>query len=175
MQNSNLTYSVEFLLDLTQIQVRETISGVFLARMDIPIQVTIQAQWTSHSKAHGGGDAKGFQRTSHHASTHHREPTWRKAIDGGSGEHVGMSYYDTPDRFVGQTVDNFLLPWVEAGSGENLITLDEDDRFSETKTSPAPQQPPAMELRADHHSIDSSLITLKNYNVWFLFFFFVIN
>ena len=32
-------YSVEFLPDLVQIQVRETVFGVFLARMDIPIQV----------------------------------------------------------------------------------------------------------------------------------------
>ena len=39
VQNSNLMYSVEFSPDLVQIQVRETVSGVFLARMDIPIQV----------------------------------------------------------------------------------------------------------------------------------------
>ena len=40
VQNSNLVYSVEFSPDLVQIQVRaETVSGVFLARMDIPIQV----------------------------------------------------------------------------------------------------------------------------------------
>ena len=39
VQNSNLIYSVEFSPDLVQIQVRETVSGVFLARMDIPIQV----------------------------------------------------------------------------------------------------------------------------------------
>ena len=32
-------YSVEFSPDLVQIQVRETVSGVFLARVDIPIQV----------------------------------------------------------------------------------------------------------------------------------------
>ena len=39
VQNSNLMYSVEFSPDLVQIQVRETVSGVFLARMDIPMQV----------------------------------------------------------------------------------------------------------------------------------------
>ena len=39
VQNSNLMYSVEFSPDLVQIQVRETVSGVFLARMDIPILV----------------------------------------------------------------------------------------------------------------------------------------
>ena len=32
-------YSVKFSPDLVQIQVRETVSGVFLTRMDIPIQV----------------------------------------------------------------------------------------------------------------------------------------
>ena len=32
-------YSVEFSPDLVQIQVRETVSGVFLAQMDIPIQL----------------------------------------------------------------------------------------------------------------------------------------
>ena len=32
-------YSVEFSLDLVNIQVPETVSGVFLARMDIRIQV----------------------------------------------------------------------------------------------------------------------------------------
>ena len=39
VQNSNLKYSVDFSPDQVQIQVRETVSGVFLARMDIPIQV----------------------------------------------------------------------------------------------------------------------------------------
>ena len=39
VQNSNLMYSVEFSPDLVQIQVRETVSGVFLARMDVPIHV----------------------------------------------------------------------------------------------------------------------------------------
>ena len=39
VQNSNLMYSVEFWPDLVQIQVRERVSGVFLARMDIPMQV----------------------------------------------------------------------------------------------------------------------------------------
>ena len=39
MPNSNLTFSVEFSSYLVQIQVRETVCGVFLARMDIPIQI----------------------------------------------------------------------------------------------------------------------------------------
>ena len=39
MQKSNIMFSVDFLPDLVPIQVRETVSGVFLARMEIPIQV----------------------------------------------------------------------------------------------------------------------------------------
>ena len=39
VQNSNLMYSVELSPDLVHIQVRETVSGVFLAQMDFPIQV----------------------------------------------------------------------------------------------------------------------------------------
>ena len=37
VQNNNFMFSVEFLADLVQIQVRETVCGVFLALMDIPI------------------------------------------------------------------------------------------------------------------------------------------
>ena len=39
VQNNNLMFSVEFSADLVQIQMRETVCGVFLARMDISIQV----------------------------------------------------------------------------------------------------------------------------------------
>ena len=67
VQNSNLMYSVEFSPDLVQIQVRETVSG-----------------YPNPSLAHGASDAKGFQRTSYDASSHHREPTWNNAKDGGS-------------------------------------------------------------------------------------------
>ena len=57
-------------------------------------------------------------------------------------EHVGMNYPDTPgSRYVAQPVDDFLFPWEEGGSAENHITIDEDEGFSETMTSPAPQQP----------------------------------
>ena len=42
-------------------------------------------------------------------------------------EHVGMNYTKIPDsRFVAQPVDDFLLPWEEAGSAGNPITIDED-------------------------------------------------
>ena len=39
VQNSNLMFAVEFSPDLVQFQVRETVSGVFLAQMDIHIHV----------------------------------------------------------------------------------------------------------------------------------------
>ena len=64
-------------------------------------------------------------------------------------DHVGMNYPEIPDsRFVAQPVDDFLFPWEEAGSVENLITIDEVESFSETMTpqNTPPQQPPAMNL-----------------------------
>ena len=73
VQNSNLMYSVDFSPDLVQMQVLETVTGCCLARMDIPIL------------AHGGSDAKGFQRTSYDASALDREPNWRNSNEGGSG------------------------------------------------------------------------------------------
>ena len=39
VQNNNLMFSVEFSAYLVEIQVRETVFRVFLARMDIPTQV----------------------------------------------------------------------------------------------------------------------------------------
>ena len=66
-------FSVDFSPDLVQIQVRETVSGVFF----------LNGQ-TNPSPAHGGTDAKGFQRTSYDARTYNREPTWRNANDGAS-------------------------------------------------------------------------------------------
>ena len=65
-------------------------------------------------------------------------------------EHVGMNYPEIPDsRFVTQAIDDFLIPWEEAGSAENPITIDEDEGFSETmtpKNSP-PQQAATVESR----------------------------
>ena len=47
-------YSVDFSPDLVQIQVRETVSGVRLARMDIPIQVwhTVEVMQTDFNEHH---------------------------------------------------------------------------------------------------------------------------
>ena len=41
------------------------------------------------------------------------------------------------------------------GSAEKPISIDEDEGFSETMTSPAPQEPPAMELRTSLPSIEN--------------------
>ena len=74
VQNSNLIYTVEFSLDLVQIQVRKTVSGVFFGTNGRP----------NLSLAHGGSYAKEFPRASYDTNTHDREPTRRNANDGGS-------------------------------------------------------------------------------------------
>ena len=61
--------------------------------------------------------------------------------------HGKMNYPAITDlRFLAQPVEDFLFPREEAGSGENLITSDEDEGFSETMTpqNTPPQQPPAL-------------------------------
>ena len=73
-------------------------------------------------------------------------------------DHVGMNYPEIPySRFVAQPVDDFLFLWEEEGSVENLITIDEDEGYSETMTprNTPPQQPPAMEPRPALHSIEN--------------------
>ena len=60
-------------------------------------------------------------------------------------EHVKMNYPENFDsRYVAQPVNEFLFPWEESESDENLIKIDEDEGFSETMTpqSTPPQHPP---------------------------------
>ena len=61
---------------------------------------------------------------------------------------MGMNYPDTPDsRYLAQPVNDFLFPWEEAGTAENLITIVEDHGFSQKLTPPAPaplQSRPAL-------------------------------
>ena len=126
VQNSNLKYSVEFSPDIVQIQLRETVSGVFLARMDIPIQV-----WHM---------VKVMRRD---FSEHHLMQVPMKENQLGEmqmtekvAEHVGMIYPDTREsRYVAQPVEDFFFHWEEAGSAKNPITIDEDEGFLETMTS----------------------------------------
>ena len=146
VQNSNLKYCVEFSPDLVQIQVRETVSGVFLVQMDIPIQVwhMVEVMRRDFSEHH----------MMQVPITENQLGTMQMTAE--VSEHVGMNYPEIPDsRFVAQPVDDFLFPWEEAGSAENTITIDEDEGFSETMTSPAPQQPPAMEPRPALRSIEN--------------------
>ena len=60
VQNSNLMYTVEFSPDLVQIQARETVSEVFFGTNG----------HLNLSLALGGGDVKGFQRTSNDSNSH---------------------------------------------------------------------------------------------------------
>ena len=133
--------SVEFSPDLVQIKVRETVTGVFLARMDILIQVWHMVEMMRRD-----------------FNKHHM--TQVPMIENQLGEmkmmeelaeHVGKNYPEIPDsRFVAQPVDDFVFLSEEAGSAENAITIDEDEGFSETMTTQntPPQQPPAMEPRS---------------------------
>ena len=75
VQISNPMFCKEHSPDLVQIHVRETVSGIFLAQMELPPKPSL---------AHGGSDAKELQRASFDASTRDREPTWRNSNDGGS-------------------------------------------------------------------------------------------
>ena len=100
-QNSNPMYSVELSPDLVQIRVQETVSVVFLARKDIPIQVWHMVE----------GMRRDFNE--HHmtqvAMTGNQlgEKQLMKEV----AEHVGMNYPETPDsRYVVQPFDDFLFP-----------------------------------------------------------------
>ena len=148
VQNSNLMYSVEFSSDLVQIQVREKVFRVFLARMDIPIQVWHMVEVMRR-----------------HFNEHHmmQVPITENQLRtiqmmGEVSDHVGMNYPEIPNsRFVAQPVDDFLFPWEEEESVENPITINEDDGFSETMPpqNTLPQQPPAMEPRPALRSIEN--------------------
>ena len=145
-QNSNIMYSVEVSPDLVQTQLGERVCGVFLARMDIPIQVWHMVEV--------------MQRDS---NEHHITQVPKTENQFGEmqmmeevAEHVEMNYPDTPDSiYVAQPVDDFLFPW-EEGSVENPITIEEDERFSEPKTSVSepPRKPPAVEVRPAMRSIE---------------------
>ena len=108
VQNSNFMYSVEFSPHLVKIQVRETVSGVFVARMDIPIQVWHMVEVMRRD----------FRE--HHMMqvpiTENQLGTMQMMEE--VAEHVGMNYPEIP-------FDDFLFPW-EEGSVDNPITIEED-------------------------------------------------
>ena len=101
MQNSNLTYSGELSPDLVQIQVRQTVSGVFLAQMDIPIQVWHMVEVMRRDF------------NEHHMTqltiTENQLGSMQKLVE--ASEDVGMNYPEITDsRYVAQPVDDFLFP-----------------------------------------------------------------
>ena len=140
-------FSVEFSADLVRIQVRETVYGVFLARMDLPSQVWHMMEVMRRDF------------NEHHIM---QVPMTENQLEEMQmmeevAEQVGMNYPEVPDsRYVAQPFDNFLFPW-EEGSVDNPITIEEDEGFSEPKTpvSEPPRQPPVMEARPALRSIEN--------------------
>ena len=101
VQNSNLMYSVEISPDLVKIRVQEIVSGVFLARMDIPIQVWHMV----------GAMCRDFNE--HHliqvpmTENQLEEMIMMERV----AELLGMNDTDIPGcRYLAQRVDNFLFP-----------------------------------------------------------------
>ena len=97
VQNNNLMFSVEFWADLVQIQVRETVCGVFLARMDIPIQVWHMVEVMRRDF------------NDHHITQ--VPPTENQLAEMQMmeevAEHVGMNYPEIPaSRYVAQPFDD---------------------------------------------------------------------
>ena len=143
VQNSNLMYSVELSPDLVEIQVRKTVSGVFLARMDIPIQVwhMVEVMRRDFSEHH----------MMQVPITENQLGTMQMMEE--VSERVGMNYPEIPDsRYVAQPFDDFPFPW-EEGSVDNLITIEEDEGFSAPR-NPV-NEPPVMESRPALRSIEN--------------------
>ena len=147
VQNSNLMYSVEFSPELVLIQVRETVSGVFLARMDISIQVwhmveVMRRDFNDHHMMQ-------VPMTENQLG----EMQMKEQVS----EHGGMNFPETPgSRAPAQSFDAFLFPW-EEGCLDNPITIEEDEGFSEPTipNSEPPRQPSAMEARPASRSIEN--------------------
>ena len=104
-------FSVEFSADLVQIQVRETVCGAFLARMDNPIPVWHMVEVMRRDF------------NEHHITQ--VPPTENQLGEMQMMEevveHVGLNYPETPDsRYVAQPFDDFLFPW-EEGSMDNQL------------------------------------------------------
>ena len=141
-------YSVDFLPDLVQTQVRETNSVVFLTRKNIPIQVwhmveKMQKDFNEH-------------RMTQVPIIENQLGTMQMMEE--VSELVGMNYPEILDsRFVAQPVNDFFFSREEAESAENPMTIDEDEGFSETMTpqNTPPQQPAAMEPRSALRSIEN--------------------
>ena len=94
-------FSVNFSADLVQIQVREIVCGIFLARMDIPIQF-----WHMVEVMRRGI-------IEHHIT---QVPMTENQLGERQmmeelAEPAGMNYPETPDsRYVAQPFDEFVFP-----------------------------------------------------------------
>ena len=147
VQNNNRIFSVDFSADLVQIQVRETVCGVFLARMDIPIEVwhMVEVMCRDFNEDHKTQVPPTENKLG--------EMQMMQEVAG----HVVMKYPETPDsRYVAQPFDDFLFP-SEEGPVDNPITIEEDEGFSEPRTpvSEPQRQPPVMEARPALRSIEN--------------------
>ena len=94
-------YSVEFSPEQVQIQVRETVSGVFLTRMDMPIQVwhMVEVMRSDFNEHH-------MMQVPPTENQLGEIQMMKEAA-----EYVGMNYPETPDsRYVAQPFDDFLFP-----------------------------------------------------------------
>ena len=143
VQNNSLMFSVEFSADLVQIQVRKTVCGLLLARMDIPIQVWHMVEVMRRDF------------NEHHITQ--VPPTENQLGEiqmmEEVAEHVGMNYPETPySRYVAQPFNDFLFPW-EEGSVDKPITIEEEEGFSEPRTPVS--EPPVMEARPALRSIEN--------------------
>ena len=95
VQNSNLMFSVEFSPDLVQIKVGQKVCGVFLAQMDIAIQVwhIVEVMCRDFNEHH----------ITQVPMTENQLGEMQMTEE--VAEHVGMNYPDTPDsRYVAQPV-----------------------------------------------------------------------
>ena len=154
VQINNLMFSVEFLADLAQIQVLETVCGVFPARVDMPIQFWHMVELMRRDFSE------------HHIT---QESMTEKQLGEMQMieevvEHVGVNYPETTDSsYVAQPIDDFLFPW-EEGSVDNPITIEEDEGSSEPRTpvSDPPRQPPVMDARPALRSIENT----QNFENW---------
>ena len=153
VQNSNLMYSAEFSPDLVQIQVRQTVSGLFLARLGIPIQVWHMVELMRRDF------------NEHHMT---KVPMTENQLGDMQMmeevvEHKGMNYPETADsRYVAQPFDVFLFSW-EEGSVDNPSTIEEDEGVSEPRTpvSEPPRQSQATEARPAFCTHEKKIITMK--------------
>ena len=95
---------------------RETVCGVFLAQMNISIQVwhMVEVMRRNLNEPH----------IAQVPMTENQFGEMQKMEE--VAEHVGMNYSETPNsRYVAQPFDDFLFPW-EDGSVANPITIEED-------------------------------------------------